>query len=148
MISGREFLTLAEAWSLGNHEAVWRCAVSRAYYAAFHESRGLLTDLGFDVPRADMAHAFLWKRLENSGVPALAKVGANLSFLRRERNRADYDIHLNLTQPTALKSVAVATDMISSLNRLSDADRQQATEAMRAYERDVLRETTWRNRPR
>ena len=148
MIAGRDFLTLAEAWSHGNHEAEWRCAVSRAYYAAFHESRGLLNDLGFEVPRADLAHAFLWRRLENSGVPALAKVGANLSFLRRERNRADYDINLNITKPTALKSVAVALDIISNLHRLSESERQQATDAMRAYERDVLRETTWRNRPR
>ena len=148
MISGREFLTLAESWSHGTREAEWRCAVSRAYYAAFHESRALLNELGFVVPRADLAHAFLWRRLENSGVPTLAKVGANLSFLRRERNRADYDIDLNVTQPTALKSVAVAADMISHLNRLSNSDRQQAPEAMRVYERDVLRETTWRNRPR
>ena len=148
MISGREFLTLAEAWSHGSHEAEWRCAVSRAYYAAFHESRRLLNELGFVVPRADLAHAFLWRRLENSGVPTLAKVGANLSFLRRERNRADYDIDLKVTQPTALKSVAVAAELISNLNQLSDSDRQQATDAMRVYERDILRETTWRNRPR
>ena len=47
MISGREFLTLAETWSHGTREAEWRCAVSRAYYAAFHESRALLNELGF-----------------------------------------------------------------------------------------------------
>jgi hypothetical protein len=58
MIAGKDFLTLAEIWINGVTEAEWRCAVSRAYYAAFHEARHLLWDLGFTVPLGDQAHAF------------------------------------------------------------------------------------------
>ena len=50
MITGRDFLTLAQRWVQGTAEGEWRSAVSRAYYAAFHEARQLLRDLGFQVP--------------------------------------------------------------------------------------------------
>src|SRR5712692_3941849 len=69
MITGLDFLTLAETWIQGTTEAEWRSAVSRAYYAAFHEARQLVRDLGFVVPRADQAHAYLWLRLSNCGDP-------------------------------------------------------------------------------
>ena len=148
MISGRDFLALAEIWSRGRTEAEWRCAVSRADYASFHECRRLLNQLGFAVPRADLAHAYLWRRLENSGVESLASIGKDLSWLRSERNLADYDIHKTVVRSTAVRAVAASASMIDSLDRMSEADCRQATEAMKTYERDVLRETTWRNRPR
>lgn len=69
MIRAKEFLTLAETWVEGATEAEWRSAVSRAYYAAFHEARVLLRGLGFRVPRGDQAHAYLWLRLSNCGDP-------------------------------------------------------------------------------
>ena len=59
MIDGRDYLTLAKTWITGASEAEWRSAVSRAYYAAFHEARDLLRNLGFAVPRGDQAHAYL-----------------------------------------------------------------------------------------
>ena len=59
MIQAEEFQTLAETWVQGGSEAEWRCAVSRAYYAAFHAARDLLSDLGFRVPRAGQAHGYL-----------------------------------------------------------------------------------------
>lgn len=148
MISGRAFLTLAEVWSQGDSEAEWRSAISRGYYAAFHECRALLSGFGFVVPRADLAHAFLWRRLENCGVTKLATVGSRLGVLRRERNQADYDLHLTISQDTSLRAVTSAAKIINTLDALSSEDHRLATEAMKTYERDVLRETTWRNRPR
>jgi hypothetical protein len=52
----RDFLSLATRLAAATTEADWRTAVSRAYYAAFHVARRLLTDLNFTVPRADRAH--------------------------------------------------------------------------------------------
>jgi len=51
LMSGRDFLPLAQRLAAGPTEAEWRTAVSRAYYAAFHVARLLMTDLGFAVPR-------------------------------------------------------------------------------------------------
>ncbi len=148
MISARDFLALADDWSRGRIEAEWRCAVSRAYYATFHECRSVLASLGLSVPRADLAHAFLWRRLENSKVAKLVSVGSDLGALRRERNQADYDLHTTVTQSTSLRAVASATKLLEALDSISSDEWNAATETMRTYERDVLREQTWRNRPR
>ena len=47
----RDFVPLAARLAAGAAEADWRTAVSRAYYAAIHVARRLLSDLGFTVPR-------------------------------------------------------------------------------------------------
>ncbi len=53
MIAGHEFLAPAERLVHESAEADWRSAVSRASYAAFHEARRLLADLGFRVPHGE-----------------------------------------------------------------------------------------------
>src|SRR5712692_7297367 len=134
----RDFLTLAAALATSSTEAEWRSAVSRAYYAAFHVACELLRDLGFTVPRAERAHAYLWLRLANSGHPDVRNAGLDLSQLRQERNRADYDAHRNLGQGTAAKDLQTAQDIVRVLDagRL-EPTRTQITDAMKIYERDV-----------
>ena len=41
-----------------------------------------------------------------------------------------------------------ATAIFRTIETLTPDDRQAAVEIIKAYERDVLRETTWRPRPR
>jgi uncharacterized protein (UPF0332 family) len=145
MITGIEFLTLADAWSRGATEGEWRSAVSRAYYAAFHEARRLLRDLGFQAPRGDQAHAFLWLRLSNCGEPQLIRVGMDLNDLRRDRNRADYDLAQNVSRADAVASVQRARRIVQLLaaGRV-EPTRTNILNAMRVYERDVLKNVTWR----
>jgi uncharacterized protein (UPF0332 family) len=45
-MNGRDFLPLAKQLTGSTTEAEWPCAVSRAYYGAFHVARRLLFDLG------------------------------------------------------------------------------------------------------
>ena len=148
MIQAEEFLRLAEIYATGKSEADWRSAVSRAYYAAFHVAREFMASLGFVTPRADLAHAFLWRRLENCGCIPLTLAGSRLNQLRGERNRADYDLNSNLAWKDTQAAVKSAGMIIAALQTLSPENRQAATEAMKTYERDVLREITWRKRPR
>ena len=148
MIRGDEFLKLAERYATDQSEADWRSAVSRAYYAAFHVARDFMTSLGFVTPRAELAHAFLWRRLGNCGLPSLSSAGSRLNQLRGERNRADYDLNSDLAKKDAQAAVKSAAMVIATLQAVSPDDRRLITEAMKTYERDVLRETTWRNRPR
>ena len=82
MIVGQDFLDLAKKWVAEPTEAEWRCAVSRAYYATFHQARQYLSDLGFVVPRADQAHAYLWRRLSNCGNSQVQTAGSDLNALR------------------------------------------------------------------
>jgi uncharacterized protein (UPF0332 family) len=142
----RQFLDLANDLVTGTREAEWRSAVSRAYYATFHVAGNLLRRCGFNVPRAEQAHGYLWLRLSNCGHPDLERAGDSLKDLRTERNRADYDLHQAQDEGEAVNSVQFAEDIIRPLEEAAELPHvlQQITEAMRAYERDVLGEVTWR----
>jgi uncharacterized protein (UPF0332 family) len=140
----RAFLPLAAQLAQGSTEADWRTAVSRAYYAAFHVARRLLSDLRFTVPRADRAHQYLVFRLGNSGASAVEQAGRDLDTLRRLRNRADYDETPALTQPQASAAVQVAQGIIQALDAArQEPARTQIRDAMIVYERDVLHDVTW-----
>jgi uncharacterized protein (UPF0332 family) len=144
MMEPRGFLVLAEALSQGTTEAEWRSAISRAYYAAFHMARRLLVQCGFTVPRADRAHAYLFLRLANSSHPDVQKAGGELDSLRGIRNEADYDLAKAMNQSTASMQVRIAGDVIKVLETgFQEPIKTQITNAMRTYERDVLRDVTW-----
>jgi uncharacterized protein (UPF0332 family) len=144
MMDGKDFLEVAEALSTGYREAEWRSAVSRAYYAAFHVARRLLRQCGFLVPQGDQAHAFLWRRLSNCGHPDVVNAGQLLNSLRGRRNWADYDLETVFDQPLAFYDYHVAASIIDTLEAAEEESvRTRITEAMKTYERDVLREVTW-----
>jgi hypothetical protein len=106
-------------------------------------ARQLLEDLRFRVPHADQAHRHLWLRLSNCVDPQVEQAGADLNELRRWRNRADYELKQFFRQVEADSQVRVAELVIQALNNLSPATRAQITDAMKVYERDVLRDVTW-----
>ncbi len=144
-MSSRDLLEVADDLLGGPKEAHWRSAVSRAYYAAFHDARQLLRGCGFAPPRAEQAHAYLWLRLSNCGHPDLAHAGAELNDLRGQRNWADYDFERPLEQSTAGDYVQAARDVVQLLEqaRALPAVFAAITLAIREYERDVLQEVTW-----
>src|SRR5262249_50065845 len=141
----RDLLDLADELSTDDREAAWRAATHLAYYAAFHAARALMTQAGFRVPDADRAHAYLWLRLQNSGHPDVNAAGANLSRARGIRNQADYDLTPGFTRRHATAQVNLAETIIDLLEQViaSPETLTRITAAIRDYERDVLRETTW-----
>ena len=140
----RDFLTLAATLAAGSTEAEWRSAVSRAYYAAFHVGCELLRDLAFRVPRADRAHAYVWLRLANSSDPDVQNAGQDLNNLRGERNTADYNAYRTLGSVAATQHVQTTEEIIRVLDAAAhDPTRTQMTDAMKVYERDVLKDVTW-----
>jgi uncharacterized protein (UPF0332 family) len=145
-MSTRDLLEVADDLLDGPKEAHWRSAVSRAYYAAFHEARLLLRQCGFAVPKGEQAHAYLWLRLSNCGHPDLAHAGTELSDLRSQRNWADYDFDHVLDLSVAADYVQAGHDIVHLLDEANTmpALLAQITAVMRAYERDVLREVTWK----
>jgi uncharacterized protein (UPF0332 family) len=143
-MNGRDFLAAANRLLRSTEEADWRSAVSRAYYAAFHVARRLLTEVGFRVPRGDRAHAYLWLRLSNCGEPQVKGAGRNLNYLRSFRNEADYDVDQPFARPAALTRVQLAHQIIAVLDTAAaEPVRTQITDAMKVYERDILQEVTW-----
>ena len=143
-MDAREFLTVAETLLRGSTEAEWRSAVSRGYYAAFHEARELLLLCNFTVPRDDRAHKYLDHRLSNCGNSDVELAGRRLDGLRRERNRADYDLHHSYDQARATAQVGLARDITQALDAAAlEPIKTQITDAIKIYERDVLQNVTW-----
>ena len=60
----------------------------------------------------------------------------------------DYDLSGDVSRRTAMSAVETATAIFQTIETMTPDDRQAAIEIIKAYERDVLRETTWRPRPR
>src|SRR5438105_15217961 len=58
--------------------------------------------LGFQVPGGDRAHAYLWRRLSNSGEAQVQTAGSDLNSLRGDRNQADYEVDRTLSRREAL----------------------------------------------
>jgi uncharacterized protein (UPF0332 family) len=140
----RDFLAVARDLATDKREAAWRSAISRAYYAAFHAARLFMEDLGFTVPRADKAHAYLWLRLANSGDPNLIRAGNQLKDLREDRNRCDYDLQRIIRQPFAVADIKEAEDIIQTLDAArSEPIRTQIVDAIKIYERVVWQDVTW-----
>ena len=75
-------------------EAERRCALSRAYYAAFHHSRLYLAriDPTLSIPTTGVAHEFVPDHLKQPNRPKQAKNAARkLDHLKRLRKWADYE---------------------------------------------------------
>lgn len=140
-----DFLRLAESWANRSTEAEWRSAVSRAYYSVFHVARQLLLQCGFEVRKGDQAHAYLWRRLSNCGVSEVQHAGRELQNLRGDRNLADYDMHVDFPQSHAQASVELANETAEALRHAAvEPVRSQMIATIRDYERNVLREVTFR----
>jgi uncharacterized protein (UPF0332 family) len=147
MMDFREFLVLAELLAEGTTEAEWRTTVSRAYYAAFHVACECLTSLGFRVPtHTEQSHAFASRRWSNTGEWRIDDAGRFLNTLRSDRNSADYDKHATIIARHADDAVRVARSVIETLDQLlrDKPLRTHITDAIKKYERDVLKEVTWR----
>lgn len=78
-------------WSITvpiDNDANLRSAISRAYYAAFHEVDKFLAIDKF--PGGGQRHAAIIQYLQSNQDRNLNKIGNNLNRLRSDRNKADY----------------------------------------------------------
>ena len=137
------FLSQAQRLAASAAEEDWRSATSRAYYAAFHIACAFMTNLGFTVPNAERAHAYLWLRLQNCGDAGVRQAGFLLNDLRRHRNQADYDLHRSFSHARALVDTQDAETMIQILDSVAEPARTQVMNAMKDCERLVLQDVTW-----
>jgi hypothetical protein len=122
MFDWRDYLALANDLSSGARgtlvqiqmsEATSRCAVSRAYYAAFCHARNYASAyLGFVPTNTGADHWMLRPHLER---PGRKDVANRLRRLHTWRKQCDYDnavVHLATTVSNALRE---ATDVIQRL---------------------------------
>lgn len=86
------FLELARRLATENDEASQRSAISRAYYAAFHEAKRYIkgTKPHVPFPRDGRAHETAWQTLKD-GIREERGLGVRLERLKKQRTTADYD---------------------------------------------------------
>jgi uncharacterized protein (UPF0332 family) len=89
---------LLQADNASYKEAVFRTAVSRAYYAAYHFACDYLKEVGHYPTKQEIqasrteSHQFLIERfIKNSAHPEWEKIGKKLITLKSFRHRADYE---------------------------------------------------------
>jgi uncharacterized protein (UPF0332 family) len=110
-----DYFKLAELWKGSRTEDYWRCTVSRAYYAAYHQVQATVrARYQYTAPGPDK-HRQLWDYLMNNSRTAdEKKVGIDGDRLRDDRNHADY-IMKPLTQADAIKACTVAARLIDKI---------------------------------
>src|SRR5438034_5452135 len=118
---GKSFLQLAGHLvanpALGDAEARFRTAVSRAYYGAYHVAVEVLGELGLRVPRNFAGHEIVCRELRHANDPGAGLAADLIGDLRTERNKADYDLAEAKfkSQKNAKLSVETAHEAVTAL---------------------------------
>ena len=89
------FLELArdlaqQAASADNREAKYRTAISRAYYAAFHQARDYIIATLGRMPQNGNEHLYIQDWFFDAGGRFQKLISDDLEALHRERKHADY----------------------------------------------------------
>ncbi|RLG88587.1 MAG: hypothetical protein DRO18_01080 [Thermoprotei archaeon] len=121
----REFLGLAkevkecicrekrvQTCSITINQGLFRTCISRAYYSVFIMAR-YITNLEY-YGRPDV-HEKVIKRLKDMG---LEDVADKLFKLRKERNKADYDVYFNVTSDSMKYVVDIAENVMEALEKM------------------------------
>lgn len=142
-MTGREFLKASEYLLKRKEEATLRSALSRGYYALFHESRLFLEALQIRCSQGPQAHGEIRNRLSNCGDAQMQEVYRLLAQLHKHRLLADYnldDTSFLETNTCALliKSAAIGIGFL-------DAARQSPTRGRQIADNIIAHERKLRN---
>jgi len=100
-------------------DAKLRCAVSRAYYAAFCKARNHLRDIySLPVPHDGSDHRYVKEEFKKNNIKERRRIGVNLERMKINRGKADYDdVVKNLTQ-MANENLNLARRVIMDLGNI------------------------------
>ncbi len=97
-------------------DANLRCAISRAYYAAFHSAKiKLYVKWDISVSRDAGAHKEVKEYYEQKN---MKKIALDLERMRIDRNRADYYDMVKDLKTVTQETLRRANKVISALNKL------------------------------
>lgn len=117
----REFLALAEELARRDSEAAHRSAISRAYYAVYHESFRSAVARTQRLQDFWGQHKRFWDEMKRRE-PALATIAEAGEALRQVRSSADYDrphpFSPGEARQQAIASVQRARLVLQELDRL------------------------------
>lgn len=97
-MSPRPFLALARRLAVeagtahANAAPLCRCAIGRAYYAAYNAAVDFLNRIGFETTNSHACHMAVQYALNQSNDESLRNVSTFLNTLHGERRLADYEL--------------------------------------------------------
>jgi uncharacterized protein (UPF0332 family) len=143
-MDGRNFIALAGRLAVAPaaDEAMYRTAVSRAYYGAFHLARGFLFELGFAPVRNANIHGLVRQYLNGSKNRDARVASSHLQRLQTARNQADYDL-----DDLEVGSQAFAMATVERAHRVAPAFGRRREGAVRDSIRPAIAEYERRIRP-
>lgn len=118
-----DFLKVAEILHEGAsegslHEAMYRIAISRAYYAVFCIARNRKLAEGLKISHTDNPHELVINAYKGSENHYERLIGNELSRLRKWRNRADYEDEIERVANLSSQAVKDARKIFNSLKKL------------------------------
>jgi uncharacterized protein (UPF0332 family) len=102
----------------GFDEAAFRCAISRAYYAAFCSARDYAISKGVHLSTDGRAHGELVRHYKRAPNQAMNTIGTRLRDLRRNRRDADYTTSITISEAKARASLHDANEVLTLLSGL------------------------------
>ena len=123
-----EYLNIArelagQATASSSAEAKKRCAISRAYYAAFCSARNHLRDKDHDqdIPVGGEAHGYVRRQFKTSEDKVRREIGEDLARLVAKRNLVDYKDDITFLRDLDGETYVAlnwSQEVISDLSRL------------------------------
>jgi hypothetical protein len=110
MFDWRDLLSLAESLALQPEEAARRAAISRAYYAVFHQAKALVEAREGPLSLSVDSHERVWRDLERKG-RGLARIGQDGRRFKRLRVAADYEVALPRLDQQLQEALALARSL-------------------------------------
>ncbi|MBD8242489.1 hypothetical protein IFT95_09810 [Pantoea agglomerans] len=128
---GRDFLVPAEKCLELEHEAGYRSAISRAYYAYYHEVCLMLRNCPPTTHDGVVNYLLNDARRKSEPYPllALVQLGAVLRQQKVKRKKADYHLDQPTTPEESRSSVDVARKMIARIDELVRAAQPEMSES-------------------
>lgn len=116
-IQGKDFIDASRACLDTKSESGFRSAISRAYYAMYHETCCILTCC--PPTTHDGVVKYLTSDARRKGEPyelmSLTQLGAVLKQQKIKRKRADYELAETITQTEAEGSISVVDKMLTKI---------------------------------
>lgn len=113
-ITSKAFFVSAERLRLSAEESDQRACISRAYYSAYHEVKGVekkLTRRSFATPSVGV-HERLINAFDNLANPeSVRQIGRQLRRLKRMRTVADYRLKVKVTPRDSDAAIECASDV-------------------------------------
>jgi uncharacterized protein (UPF0332 family) len=120
-------------------EAAYRCAVSRAYYAAYWKAKKYLQQGDEHLYTGDRSHEVVWANLDNVQISKGVDLGEVGDRLKKRRNRADYMDRVVVSYQDACSAITIAEQIIQGVDDLIAKELAEKAKLREIHERHQSR---------